>query len=252
MPDMNGVLGRIEALAPGMAASPAGTAMIALYFLWHRNLPSENHRSGASSFLAKYQKALMAPSVTAFVTGLLTGDLPAWSDDQWLALATSRRHERATMKSAQPIPSELDAALLVTAAHVLLAAGQESAAAELAGWAVEEMPGYKPLCAWETSVAPGELPGNAADDGGETRGWILGHFIDSAEGVRSSKDVEVKWGIHPAGEKRAAWTSGDQRTTLVLLVSGHFKVDLEVASFILERQGDYLVWGLESITPGKP
>jgi hypothetical protein len=158
MPDMNGVLGRIETLVPGMAASPAGTAMIALYFLWHRSLPPENHRSGAPSFLAKYQKALMAPSVTAFATGLLTDDLPTWSDDQWLALATSRRQERATKKSAQPLPAELDAAMLVMAAHVLLAAGQESTAVQLAGWAVEEMPGHKQLCAWETSVAAGELP----------------------------------------------------------------------------------------------
>jgi hypothetical protein len=60
--------------------------------------------------------------------------------------------------------------------------------------------------------------------------------------VRSSKAVEVKWGILPAGEKRAAWTTDDQRTTLVLLVSGNLKVELEVASFMLEGQGDYLVW----------
>lgn len=158
MPNMNGVLGRIETLVPGTAASPARTAMIAIYFLWHRNLPPENHRSGALSFLAKYQKALMAPSMTAFVTGLLTGPLPAWSDDEWLALATSRRQERATKKSAQPLPPELDAALLVMATHVLLDAGQKTAAAELAGWAVEEMPGHKPLCAWEASVAAGQPP----------------------------------------------------------------------------------------------
>jgi hypothetical protein len=156
--DMNDVLGRIETLAPGMAASPAGTAMIALYFLWHRNLPPENHRSGAPAFLAKYKKALMAPSVTAFAAGLLTSDLPAWSHDQWLALASSRRQERATKKSAQPLPPELDAALLVMAAHMLLNAGQQSAATQLAAWAVEEMPGHKELCTWEASVAAGQSP----------------------------------------------------------------------------------------------
>ena len=157
MADMNGVLGRIETLVPSTAASPARTAMIALYFLWHRNLPPENHRDGAQAFAEKYQKALMAPSVTAFVAGLLTGGLPDWSDDQWLALATSRRKERAT-KSAQPLPPELDAALLVMAAQVLLAAGQENSAAQLAGWAVEEMPGHKALCAWEASVVTGQPP----------------------------------------------------------------------------------------------
>ncbi len=66
--------------------------------------------------------------------------------------------------------------------------------------------------------------GNAAEDGRETRGWILGHFIDPAEAVRSSKDVEVKWGIHPAGDKRPEWTADDQRTTLVLLVEGNFRL----------------------------
>ena len=85
--------------------------------------------------------------------------------------------------------------------------------------------------------------GNAAEDGRETRGWILGHFVNPAGHIRSSKDVEVKWAVHPAGDKRARWTAGDQRTTLTLLVSGSFRVDLTAGSVTLERQGDYLVWG---------
>ena len=85
--------------------------------------------------------------------------------------------------------------------------------------------------------------GNAEEDGREYRGWILGHFIDPDEGVRSSKDVEVKWGIHPTGEKRHEWTADDQRTTLVLLVEGNFRIDLTEASVTLEKQGDYAAWG---------
>jgi hypothetical protein len=85
--------------------------------------------------------------------------------------------------------------------------------------------------------------GNAAEDGRDTRGWILGHFIDPSKGVRSSKDVEIKWGIHPAGEKRPEWTADDQRTTLVLLVEGNFRIDLTEASVTLEKQGDYATWG---------
>jgi hypothetical protein len=72
--------------------------------------------------------------------------------------------------------------------------------------------------------------GNAAEDSRETRGWIIGHFIDSSQGVRSTTDVEVKWGIHPAGERRHEWTADDQRTTLVLLVEGNFRVDLTETS----------------------
>jgi hypothetical protein len=92
-------------------------------------------------------------------------------------------------------------------------------------------------------VSDGWHQGNAAEDGRETRGWILGHFVNPAEQVRSSKDVEVKWAAHPAGDKRAQWTAGEQRTTLILLISGSFRVDLTTGSVLLERQGDYLVWG---------
>jgi hypothetical protein len=85
--------------------------------------------------------------------------------------------------------------------------------------------------------------GNAAEDGQHNRGWLLGHFIDSDKGVRSSKDVEVKWGIHLAGDKRSGWTADEQRTTLVLLVEGNFRIDLTEGSVTLARQGDYAVWG---------
>jgi len=85
--------------------------------------------------------------------------------------------------------------------------------------------------------------GNAAEDGRERRGWIFGHFIDPSQGVRSSKDVEVKWGIHPVGDKRPGWTADDQRTTLVLLVQGSFRIDLTETSVTLDKQGDYAAWG---------
>jgi quercetin dioxygenase-like cupin family protein len=85
--------------------------------------------------------------------------------------------------------------------------------------------------------------GNAADDTEATRGWLLGHFIDPSEGVRSTKDLEVKWGVHPAGDKRPEWTADDQRTTLLLLVEGQFRIDLTEGSKVLAKQGDYAVWG---------
>ncbi|RRO20009.1 signal peptidase I [Saccharopolyspora rhizosphaerae] len=86
--------------------------------------------------------------------------------------------------------------------------------------------------------------GNAAEDGSETRGWLLGHFIDPTEGgVRSTKDLEVKWGAHPAGDKRPEWTTDDQRTTMLLLVEGHFRLHLTEGTVDLAKQGDYAVWG---------
>jgi hypothetical protein len=85
--------------------------------------------------------------------------------------------------------------------------------------------------------------GNAAHDGQDTRGWILGHFIEPDDSIRSTQDVEVKWGIHPAGDKRPEWTKDDQRTTLVLLISGHFVVSLTDGTAELRQQGDYVMWG---------
>ena len=83
--------------------------------------------------------------------------------------------------------------------------------------------------------------GNAAEDR-DDRGWLLGHFVSPPD-VRHSKDVEVKWGTHPVGEKRAEWTSDDQRTTLLLLVHGEFRIDLTEGSRVLSSQGDYALWG---------
>ncbi len=86
--------------------------------------------------------------------------------------------------------------------------------------------------------------GNAAIDGAPNRGWILGHFIDpETGGVLSSDAVEVKWGVHPAGETRPEWTVGDHRTTLLILIEGRWRLDLSVRTVILEKPGDYAVWG---------
>lgn len=86
--------------------------------------------------------------------------------------------------------------------------------------------------------------GNAAEDGKLNRGWILGHFIDpTTGGVLSTEALEVKWGVHPAGDTRPEWTAGDDRTTLLVLIEGRWRLDLSVGTVHLERQGDYAVWG---------
>jgi hypothetical protein len=92
-------------------------------------------------------------------------------------------------------------------------------------------------------VADNWHTGNANDEAPTYRGWLLGHFISPPESVRATGDLEVKWGIHPAGQQRHAWSTDEQRTTMLLLVSGRFRLDLSVGSVTLERQGDYAVWG---------
>ncbi|MGW5001209.1 signal peptidase I [Streptomyces hydrogenans] len=84
--------------------------------------------------------------------------------------------------------------------------------------------------------------GNAGADAALDKGWLLGHFKETGS-PRHSEDVEIKWGVHPRGEERALWARGEVRTALLVLISGRFRVELPERSVLLERQGDYVVWG---------
>jgi hypothetical protein len=84
--------------------------------------------------------------------------------------------------------------------------------------------------------------GNAAVDGAERRGWVVGPFIEPGD-VRMSNDVEIKWGTHPAGDRRENWFEEETRTTVLLLISGRFRIDLPVGAALLGEPGDYAMWG---------
>jgi hypothetical protein len=86
--------------------------------------------------------------------------------------------------------------------------------------------------------------GNTNDDADTNRGWLLGHFM--GDETRNTDAVEIKWSLHPAGQRRDGWTDGEQRTTLLLLVSGQFRLDLPHRSVTLQRQGDYVIWGKDT------
>ena len=83
--------------------------------------------------------------------------------------------------------------------------------------------------------------GNAATETHVDRGWLLGHF-KPADDVRHSDDVEIKWATHPAGDQRAQWVADEKRFTVVLLISGRFRVALPGRSVLLARHGDYVVF----------
>ena len=83
--------------------------------------------------------------------------------------------------------------------------------------------------------------GNARADASDNKGWLLGHF-KAPDDVRHSEDVEIKWGIHPRGDERPEWVAAEQRTAMLLLVSGRFHVELPGRSILLAEQGDYLVF----------
>ena len=84
--------------------------------------------------------------------------------------------------------------------------------------------------------------GRAGEDGARNQGWLLGHFMPEGE-VLHSTDVEVKWGVHPPGERRAAWATDESRTALLVLIRGSFHIDLRDRTVMLTEPGDYVVWG---------
>ncbi|MGI5166252.1 signal peptidase I [Spirillospora sp. CA-253888] len=83
--------------------------------------------------------------------------------------------------------------------------------------------------------------GKAAPDAASDRGWLLGHFKPEGD-PRHSTDVEIKWGVHVPGERRAQWTTGDERSALLVLISGHFVMEFPDGEVPLTQQGDYVVW----------
>ena len=73
-------------------------------------------------------------------------------------------------------------------------------------------------------------------------GWFVGHFIDPSDALRSTDAVEVKWGIHPAGEEKAVWTQARTATSLSLLIQGKFRLIFPQEEIVLAHQGDYAIW----------
>jgi hypothetical protein len=91
-------------------------------------------------------------------------------------------------------------------------------------------------------VAENVYVGNAGADGAGNGGWLLGHFMPPGD-LRHSGDLEIKWGVHPRGDRRAAWATDERRTALLVLVTGCFHVELRDRTVVLTEPGDYIVWG---------
>lgn len=83
--------------------------------------------------------------------------------------------------------------------------------------------------------------GNATTEN-ENRGWLVGHFMPKDD-LRHTADVEIKWGIHKAGEARDEWVTSEMRQTVCILIEGSFTLIFRDKEFTLDKQGDYVMWG---------
>lgn len=83
--------------------------------------------------------------------------------------------------------------------------------------------------------------GNAGVD--SQRGWFVGHFMDEKFGLQRNNDVEIKWGVQPAGWSRPDWAPSDVRMTISILISGKFEIEFRDKTVTLAKQGDFVMWG---------
>jgi hypothetical protein len=89
------------------------------------------------------------------------------------------------------------------------------------------------------------VTGNAAamDPQAGQRGWFLGHFFKDATDPRFNPDVELKWAVHEQGSQRPCWAFNRTATTIVVLISGQYRLQFRDRDVVLHQPGDYVLWG---------
>jgi hypothetical protein len=94
--------------------------------------------------------------------------------------------------------------------------------------------------------------GNAAVDQVRDTGWFVGQFVPPELGPRHQTDVELKWVIHPDGDRRMHGAEANRNaTTISVLISGTlrttFEIDGTMRVVTLQKQGDYVIFGPEIV-----
>src|ERR1700735_4396124 len=93
--------------------------------------------------------------------------------------------------------------------------------------------------------------GNAEADQVRGSGWFVGQFVPAELGPRHQTEVELKWGIHPDGDKRSHPWANENGTTISVLIEGSLKVTFYIEgareNITLRTKGDYVVFGREVV-----
>jgi hypothetical protein len=100
--------------------------------------------------------------------------------------------------------------------------------------------------------------GNSFDVAPRFRGWFVGDLATWAGATaqdaeilsrspRQSSSLQVKWHVHPAGDRRAAWADPDGHWSLSIVIDGDLTIDFEhvtqgASCALLRQRGDYAIW----------
>lgn len=96
-------------------------------------------------------------------------------------------------------------------------------------------------------ASAGELPkgvgiGNGLLDGRPHAGWFVGHFMDEGT-VQHSNEVEAKFTFNPTGKRKAHYAVNKISKTMTVLISGSHRLEFANSSVVLDRPGDYAIFG---------
>ena len=100
----------------------------------------------------------------------------------------------------------------------------------------------------KAEIGPAITCGNAIEEGRENRGsgWFIGYFISPLNGDACCQDIEVKWGIHRAGEEKLGIGTNRSCKTISLLVRGRFTLIFpNHGDVVLATEGDYIIFGAD-------
>ena len=93
--------------------------------------------------------------------------------------------------------------------------------------------------------------GNAEADDIRGSGWFVGQFVPAELGLRRQTEVELKWGVHPDGERRAQPWASRNGVTISVLIEGSLKLTFHTGDsqeeVILRTKGDYVIFGPEVV-----
>ncbi len=86
--------------------------------------------------------------------------------------------------------------------------------------------------------------GNAIAEGQDgKRGWFIGAFVSPTTPLKTTNDIEVKWGIHPKGEIRSSKAAAGDAKTISLLIRGKYRITFDHGEeIVLSNEGDYVIW----------
>jgi hypothetical protein len=77
----------------------------------------------------------------------------------------------------------------------------------------------------------------------DKRGWFVGQFIDTSS-LLHSKNLEIKWGLHKAGEIFDTIRMNKHAKSLSILIDGEFKFIFPDTNktYHLKQKGDFIFW----------